>query len=240
MSEDKKADVPMPRLGGYLGTVLKSALSVCGATAWLVPILDDTVRRSTERALRRAVRELDTMVEELGERIERTPERIDQDALADAIKSFLRQSQQTSRQEKLRAAARLMANALLKDGDRDKLSYTEHDFFSRCIDGLSMGSVKVLAGAVRVVDKLRPTMSTAGELEFTTKDLIPAVEDLSPDIVLSSVSELSVWNLLRVQNDAFITDNAYQDKVGYRSNTKVFLTRMGKQVAECLRDVAAS
>ena len=49
-----------------------------------------------------------------------------------------------------KAAVRLIANALLSDGDAEKLTYTEADYFARCLDTLSNGALEVLGHALRL------------------------------------------------------------------------------------------
>ena len=239
MSEDQRADVPMQRLGGYLGTFLKSCLSVFPVTTWLVPVLDDAVSRSSERAIRQAFEELSIIVEDLGDRIETVQERIDEDALADAFKSFVRHAQQTSRREKLRAAANLMANALLKDGDPDKLAYEAHDHFARCLDDLSVGALYVLTAAVKFVKERAVPGSDVGEHRLLSGDLIPAVDGLAPDLAMSLVSELSARNLLRVSDSPATVTFSTRDPDAYRSNVILYLTSIGKRFAKSLLDTSS-
>ena len=63
--------------------------------------------------------------------------------------------ERTHRDEKLRAAANILANLLLKPGDQAKVSYDELDHLIRCVDALSIGAITVL-GAIRQVSATHP------------------------------------------------------------------------------------
>ncbi len=59
----------------------------------------------------------------------------------------------THRKEKIKAATSLIANVLFKDGDPEKLNFTELDHFSRCLDSLSIGAIDVIANVANYIRK---------------------------------------------------------------------------------------
>src|SRR5262249_49733712 len=104
----------------------------------------------------------------------------------------------THREEKLRAAAGLLANLLLKPGDPGKLSYTELDHFVRCLDALSIGAITVLGAASSIV---RASASNLGGRErFAFERLRSKLpRQMEPELIMGLVGELSACYLLHLE-----------------------------------------
>jgi hypothetical protein len=73
---------------------------------------------------------------------------VDKQEFAELFQTCARTMERTHREDKLRAAANILANLLLKPGDQAKVSYEELDHLIRCVDALSTGALSVL-GAIR-------------------------------------------------------------------------------------------
>jgi hypothetical protein len=73
--------------------------------------------------------------------------------------------ERTHREDKLRAAANILANLLLKPGDQAKVSYEELDHLIRCVDALSTGALLVL-GAIRNITERRPLGPNVDAIQF--------------------------------------------------------------------------
>ena len=182
---------------------------------------------STRKAVSEAIQVLENRLDSLADRIDRDAKSIDPDEFSDSAKSFLLLTQRTSREEKLRGAANLLANQLLKDGDREKLSYTEADHFWRCLDSLSIGAIQLLGLICKRVEVAKPRKVAGDEYVFENKDVVSLMPKLPPTSVLSLAAELNAWYMVRM-------DAAGVSLVinGYRQNDQVFLTPTGMSFVE--------
>jgi hypothetical protein len=94
------------------------------------------------------------------------------------------------REEKLRVAAALLANLLLRPSDAKKSPYEELDHLVRCLETLSVGAIAVL-GASRHI--------TAAQANFNLDPLRNLFPEFDTSLLMSLVRELENLNLLRVQ-----------------------------------------
>ena len=124
-----------------------SAIPIVGGS--IASLVGDYVPNATERSTNLAIEELAQDITLLGDRID--AESINREEFAELFKSCYLIIVRTHQQKKRTAAVRLIANVLLRDGDSDKLSYTELDHFVHCLDTLSVGAIDVLAHAVEIV-----------------------------------------------------------------------------------------
>lgn len=123
---------------------------------------------------------------------------MNKDEFAELFKTAYLTIVRTHQEEKLLAVTALIANILLKDGDPEKLSYTELDHHARCIDALSIGAIKVLGNVVDIVRR-----STTGALEkrsFNISfDLLQhRMTDMEPSLLMGLLAELNSWNLVHL------------------------------------------
>ena len=96
--------------------------------------------------------------------------------------------------EKLRAAANLLANSWLKVDDPAKSSFEEVDHLLHCLDGLSVGAIVVLGAARNVSNQM-----TSGNRTFQFSQLLNQLPGRDADLVMSLASELAAMNLLNVR-----------------------------------------
>jgi len=139
-------------------------------------------------------------MELLGETLKTLEGRIDVDAVnkedfSELFKSCYLIVVRSQREEKLRAAANLLANLLLKTSDPAKVSYEELDHLVRCLDALSIGAISVL-GAARAIAISAPM---GGQGHFHFDQLRDAFPSYDVSLTMSLVSELRGLNLLHVQ-----------------------------------------
>ena len=134
----------------------------------------------------------------------------------------------TTRQEKIQAAANIVANAMLADGDPQKISYSELDHFLNAVDALSAGALHVLAISSQVppsqstCDLLNP--SGPGEVKFNSGNLVNRISDIDPLLVMSLVAQLHNWNLLR-RGEVGVTQYDRERRVP--TNIPIYLTEPG-------------
>lgn len=163
------------------------ALAAVKAACNLIPfvggaiasLIGDYIPVSTQRSV-------EITMELLAEKLKTLEGRIDVDAV-NVVRS--------QREEKLRAAANLLANLLLKTSDPAKVSYEELDHFVRCLDALSIGAISVL-GAARAIAISAPM---GGQGHFHFDQLRDAFPSYDVSLTMSLVSELRGLNLLHVQ-----------------------------------------
>jgi hypothetical protein len=136
----------------------------------------------------------------LGEKLTLLEVRIDVEAVnkedfSELFKSCYLVVIRTNREEKLNAAASLLANLLLQPNDPGKVSYEELDHLIRCLDALSTGAISVLGAARNIAASA--ASSSQGHFHFT--QLRSSFPHFEPSLLMSLVSELRSLNLLHVQ-----------------------------------------
>jgi len=213
-------DLPPPKRkpAEHVLNVVKGVLSTLPYAGGLASLIDDYVPKSTERAVWQALEFLNEKLGRLKERIRQEP---DPDEFSDMFKSFMVVAQRSTRKEKLRAAAGILANALLKPGDKQKLPYTELDHFARVVESLSAGAIAVLGVVRKRADNRKP--SQFGSYELAAGDIVPGVSETDPKLAISLMCELDAWDLLVVDRGIGYA------RVGslYATNMPVALTAMG-------------
>ncbi len=170
----------------------------------IASLIGDYVPTSTQRSIEKAVKLLGEKLASLEGRID--VEAVNKEDFAELFKSCYLVVVRSNREEKLNAAAALLANLLLQPNDPRKVSYEELDHFVMCLDALSIGAISVL-GAARNIATSANSGSQA-HFNFTQlRDLFPQFE---PSLLMSLVSELRGLNLLRVQEGSIrIPDNSH-------------------------------
>ena len=100
----------------------------------------------------------------------------------------------THQEEKLRAAAALLANLLLKPGDPAKASYEELDHLVRCLDALSIGAITFL-GAVRYLSR-----QSNNRVDFS--NISSRFPQMDASLLMSLATELDALNLIHITEPA--------------------------------------
>ena len=173
--------------------VTKAALNfvplVGGSVASLI---SDYVPTSTQRSLEQAARMLSEKIHDLEQRID--IEAVNKEDFAELFNGLLRVSGRTNREHKLRTAANLTANVLLRDADKAKSPFNELDHLMHCVDALSIGAITVLGAARR----LQPQETALQRQRFAFRDLGLQLPNEDPELIRSLVSELQGWHLVHV------------------------------------------
>lgn len=167
----------VPMVGGVLGS-----------------LISDYVPTSTQRAIEKTVALLAEQLMALQGRID--VELVDKEEFSELFKSCYLVAVRSHREEKLRAAAALLANLLLRPGDPSKASYEELDHLARCVEALSVGAISVLGAAHRMTSSDR---SSGREETFLFPQLSVAFRQFDASMLMSLVRELQSLNLIRVQ-----------------------------------------
>lgn len=204
------------------------ALSVIKAAIAAVPmvggpiasLIGDYVPTATQRSIERAFEFLSARLTELEGRLDVAA--VDKDEFAELFKSSYLSIIRSHNDGKLKAATAILANLLLKEGDPDKLSYTELDHFSRCVESLSSGAVQVLGAVAREASSGGHSASNELVFRMNFGELNDQFNDLSPHLLMGLVGELDAANLLHRGNTPTIRTTNY-------ANYPIELTPLGER-----------
>jgi hypothetical protein len=154
---------------------------------------------------------------------------INKDEFSELFKSCYLTIIRTHKDEKLKAAANLIANALIKDSDSEKLEFTEADHFSHSLEQLSYGSIHVLLAAADIVQgSYNGNISTAINADFNQgrrfqfSDLSEKLPEYTPSLLMGLVGELDGLNLVHKAGTPDIREQNY-------ANYPIELTILGIQ-----------
>mgnify|MGYP007017505601 CR=1 FL=1 len=203
-----------------------NALAIIKAGMNLIPIvggaiaslISDYIPSSTQRNTEKAMRLLEEKLTVFGDRID--VENINKDDFSELFKSCYLIFVRTHQEDKLRAAANILANLLLRSGDRAKVSYNELDHLIRCVDALSIGAITAL-GAARCISTAE---SGAAQGFFQFSQLHVKLPQFEPEFLMSLVSELRGFNLIHVSEPAM--------KISDYGNYLLRLTLIGRMFVE--------
>ncbi len=226
-------NLPVPKRKPYEHALnsVKAILSTLPFTGGIASIIDDYVPKSIEMGVQQAIEFLNKKLETLDERCSQMP---NPDEFSETFKSFMIIAQRSTRNEKLRAAAGILANALLKKDDEQKLSYTELDHFARAVESLSAGAISVLGTICKLARSGSRRPSSYGGYRITAGEIVPHLKGLGPQLALSLMCELGGWNLLIVQQPGATVG------ADYATNTPVTLTAMGMKFVDYVVNLGES
>lgn len=173
----------------------------------IASLIGDYIPTATERSIQEALRLLGARIVELEDRID--VESMNKDQFSELFKSNYYIIVRTHQKEKLQCAVNLIANILLKDGDPDKLSYTELDHFTRCLESLSSGAVEVLThiSVMAEVDSKRYREERVFRFEF--RSLHSKMSNIDADFLMGLISELNSHNFLHIDGVPSIRTENY-------------------------------
>jgi hypothetical protein len=189
--------------------VVKAALNLdpFGVGGAISSLIGDYVPTSQQRSLEEAKKLFFQKVAEIKDRID--TKTLNKDDFAELFNKFEALAKKTNRDEKLRAAANILANALLPVGDPNKSSFTELDHLMHCVDALSSGAITVLGACILIVDQPktppgsrepRPVNRSAAKFRFP--EIRQKLPDFTPHLILGLATELRSLNLLHITEGA--------------------------------------
>jgi hypothetical protein len=183
----------IPKSASDALATIKSGIRALPEYGGTIARLLDGVPSSTQRSVDRTMRLLEQKLSTFGNRID--SKQVDNEEFAELFKSCYLVVVRSHREEKLRAAANILANLMLRRGDAEKSSYEELDHLVRSLDALSSGAIAVL-GAVHHLLRATPP-GIRGNIH--PPQLRSALAGIDESLLMSLVSELRSLNLLRVQ-----------------------------------------
>jgi hypothetical protein len=174
--------------------VVKAVLHLTHFGGAIASLLDDYIPSATERDVKKTLEFFGDKINILESRVVDI-DQINKDEFSELFKSCISIAQRTHREEKLRAAANMLANLLLKPGDEAKVSYDELDHLIRCVDSLSAGAISAL-GAIRLISTTHPLGPQQEAIPFRQ---LRARLQMDASLLRSLVSELTGFHLASVQ-----------------------------------------
>lgn len=171
-----------------------SAVPIVGGT--IASLIGDYIPTATQESIDKSIGILKARLEILGNRID--TECIKKDEFSELFKTCYLIMVRTHQEKKLQGAAELIANILLKEGDSDKLSYTELDHFARCLDALSIGAIQVLGHCVDLAKKRKGTTSDNKNIRFNFTDIHRCVTHMPVDLIMGLLEELNSFHLIHL------------------------------------------
>jgi len=107
---------------------------------------------------------------------------------------------QTTRLEKISAAAALICNVVLRDNDPDKLSYRDLEHFAKVLDSLSTGALHVTASLYKLTGGQRKFRTGALGTEFQFDEVYSklrgSMSGVSEELFMGLLSDLNAANLI--------------------------------------------
>jgi hypothetical protein len=183
-------------------------LAVVKAAVNLVPVVGGAIASLISDYVPSATRRsIDHGMVLPGERLKIVEDRIDPDAInkdefAELFKSCYLVFIRTHQEEKLRAAAAIIANLVLKPGDPEKVPYEELDHLVRCVDGLSIGAIAFL-GTVRELTKPFPQLNNRVDFGPVSAHF----PQMGVSLLMSLATELDSLNLIHIVEPGIRTPN---------------------------------
>ncbi len=169
-----------------------NAVPIVGGS--IASLIGDYIPSSTQRALQAAVEELKERLAKLENRID--AESVDREQFAELFKSSYLILVRTHDPRRRHAVVALITNALLRDGDSEKLPFTELDHFVRCLEILSTGALDVVKQAVSMARERRSSHLDKRSFRFSFGDLETRFSDTDEHLLLGLVGELNAVNLI--------------------------------------------
>ncbi len=167
---------------------------------FLSKVLKEVFPKHAEQAQQRAFDQIKRRLAEVEAQIDEqqawTPE------FYELFNDWSRITHQTAREEKIRAATNIVANALLRNCEPDKLPYDELDHFTRCVEHLSAGAIHV-AGEAYALAALNPLgrkekLGTENRpVDFA--GLTERLRDSDPDLLFGLLGDLHSYNIVHLR-----------------------------------------
>lgn len=184
-----------------------NAVPVIGGS--IASLISDYVSTATQKSKDAALEDLRVQLEKLQDRID--VEAVDRDQFSELFKSAYLVMVRTHNEHKLHAATRLLVNLLLREGDPEKLGYTELDHYARCLDLLSVGAIAVLGHAVAIAIQQKSDDIETRSTPITFEQLQERMSDMAPSLLMGLIGELDTVNLIHRPGAPSIRTPDYQN-----------------------------
>jgi len=184
-----------------------SAVPIVGGS--IASLIGDYIPSATEKSITQAIKLLEERLTELEERLD--PSNVNKDQFAELFKTSYLAIVRSHNEIKIHAAVNLVTNILLKEGDKEKLTYTELDHFARCVENLSCGAIEVLSVSVRMAKKEKKVVLESSGYRMDFSRIKKEFPDFSPSLLMGLIGELDSANLLHRKGTPTIAAGAYDN-----------------------------
>jgi hypothetical protein len=173
----------------------KAAAELNPLTNFMMKAAEEYAQIAHEESIRLAVEAIDNRVAKLQDRV--SVDAVRRDEFVDLLKSWAATVQRTQYEEKLTAAGNVLANAMLRDGDHEKLTYSELDHFTRCLEQLSLKAIHVLHAIINRANLgRRPAETHRRNVRFEFVRLREDLNGIDPDLLMGLLGELNSFGLI--------------------------------------------
>lgn len=162
----------------------------------IASLLDDYMSIATERRIQEFMDTLTARVKALEGRIDEVVSNPEE--FVELFKSCYLVVVRSHRSEKIQAAARVLSNALLKEGDPEKLRYFEVDHFIRALEGLSIGALLVLGSIVAAARQERERHGSSKPFTINLGHLAEVTNEDNLSLLSGLCHELQSWGLVAI------------------------------------------
>ena len=193
----------------------------------IASLISDYIPDSTQRNIEKAIACLKEELSRLKERLD--TDSINREEFAELFKSCYMIMIRSHHEERTNAAISLITNILLKEGDLDKLTYTELDHFVRCLDHLSIGAIRVLANVFQNLNEQQRVNPELESITFQFKGLHDQIPEMDSFLLMGLMGELTSMNLLHIPGVPAIRTKGYDN---YSLQLTPLGTRFVKRILE--------
>lgn len=184
-----------------------SAIPIVGGS--VASLIGDYIPTATEKSIKNAIELLEERLIKLEGRLD--PSNVNKDQFAELFKTSYLAIVRSHSEIKIHAAVNLVTNILLKEGDNEKLTYTELDHFARCVENLSSGAIEVLSVAVKMAENEKKIILESSGYRMDFSKIKNEFPGFSPSLLMGLIGELDSANLLHRKGTPTITAGAYDN-----------------------------
>lgn len=164
-----------------------------GFPAAIASRLSDIEQEESAREYDRALQKIVDRIRAMERRIVGPP---DPEELAEILSSVYMVILRTRNEEKLAAAANIVANAFLPDCDREKIPFTELDHFAHALESLSLGSIQVLGHLFASMRPEEQMVPRRVHKRFSFQEISDKFEEHDHSLLMGLLGELDRFNLV--------------------------------------------
>lgn len=198
-----------------------SAIPFIGGS--IASLVGDYIQSSSQKNEKKLIEILTFKISQLENRI--VLDEINKDEFAELFKECYLITLKTSREEKIQACTNILTNNLLEAKDQEKLSFDKLELFTKVLDRISFGSIKLL-NTIVLLSKKKQNFGWE-ELKFAS--LLAELgypNNIDPALILSFTGELASFKFIILKDESYLSPS-YADH-------RIRLTESGKEFIDIL------
>jgi hypothetical protein len=198
-----------------------SAIPFIGGS--IASLVGDYIQSSSQKNEKKLIEILTSKISQVENRIKL--DEINKDEFAELFKECYLITLKTSREEKIQACANILTNNLLEGKDQEKFTFDKLELFTKVLDRISFGSIKLLNTIVQLSKKKQ----NFGWEELKFASLLQELgypNDIDPALILSFAGELASFKFIILKDESYLSPS-YADH-------RIRLTESGKEFIDIL------